>query len=91
MCANAGSTRKSHLHEVKTFNCYIPIDSSGALRSHIKRLDFTIQRHKVYPTVHYNSLSLSSCAFVAAFSASSKTKFLSESTSLGPDHLHKKQ
>jgi len=28
-----------------------------------------------------------SCAFAAAFSASSKTKFLSDSTSLGPDNL----
>lgn len=32
-----------------------------------------------------------SCAFAAAFSASSKTKFLSDSTSLGPDNLYNMQ
>lgn len=42
----------------------------------------------VYLAHYYNSWSLPNCAFVAALSASSKTKFLSDSTSLGPDKLH---
>lgn len=40
---------------------------------------------------YHNSLSSSSCAFAAAFSASSKTKFLSDSRSRLPDHMHVKQ
>lgn len=42
----------------------------------------------VYLKSCYNSLSLSSSAFAAAFSASSKTNVFNDSTSLEPDHLH---
>lgn len=45
----------------------------------------------VSTSVYHNSLSLPRCAFLAASSAWSKTKLLSDSTSLGPDHLDKKQ
>lgn len=41
-----------------------------------------------YLTIFHNS-SWSRCALAAAFSASSKTKVLSDSTSLGPDHGEK--
>ena len=44
-----------------------------------------------YLANYYNSLSLSSCAFAAAFSASSKTKVFSDSTSLGPACFEEKK